>query len=61
MHGGRIFDTVGDAILAEFVSAVEAVRWPPTSRLRYAPETISCRLSNKLRHRSYRRRRAARK
>jgi len=51
MHGGRIFDTVGDAILAEFVSAVEAVRWPPTSRLRYAPETISCRLSNKLRHR----------
>jgi class 3 adenylate cyclase len=25
-HGGRIFNTAGDAILAEFQSAVEAVR-----------------------------------
>jgi class 3 adenylate cyclase len=37
--GGRIFNTAGDAVLAEFPSAVEAVRAPSTSRRACAPAT----------------------
>ena len=43
LHRGRVFNTAGDAILAEFGRAVEAVGAPRRSRRRCALATTNCR------------------
>ena len=47
LHRGRVFNTAGDAVLAEFTSAVEAVRCArrrPAGRMRISPKAMYCAL-----------------